>query len=102
MSRVTWVGTGIQWKLGKNTADSGSIPMARPGTLVLEALGERVFTPSRVQAMVKDLKRAIKSEDSSLQTELASMRRDYEDINRRLEHLHEGIETGLLPLDESL
>lgn len=87
---------------GAGACDSANIPMERLDTLILEALAERVFTPSRVEAIMHELKKLLEREGASEKRELSSMKGNLKEVEQSLERLYEAVEKGFLPLDISL
>jgi site-specific DNA recombinase len=87
---------------GAGACLSHNIRMEKLDRVVLDALGEKVFTPSRVRVMMKELKVAVEKKGSSISGDLTSLKRELEDTAQRLERLYEAVEKGVLPVDMSL
>jgi hypothetical protein len=87
---------------GSGACESRNIKMEKLDEVVLDALAGRVFTPGRVELMLRGVRRSVERDESSIMTEMGSLRRELEDTDRGLERLYEGVEKGLLPLDLSL
>lgn len=81
---------------------NGNVPMEKLDTLVLQAVAEQVFTPERVESMLKDLQKNLKQSRSAHDDYLKKLKKELDDIKTQTERLYEAVEKGLLPLDGTL
>ena len=91
-------------RIGKGLAycKSGSVPMEKLDGLVLDSLASKVFTPSRVQAMLRGLQQDIKAGRSSQDETLKALTKELEQISTATDRLYQAVEQGVLELNDSL
>ena len=70
--------------------------------LILEAVANRVFTPERVEVMMKELQHNLKHSGADHDEKLKILTKELDAIKQQQERLYEAVEKGLLPLDGSL
>lgn len=87
---------------GGSNCTNGNVPMEKLDTLVLKAVAEQVFTPERVESMLKDLQKNLKQSRSAHDEHLKKLKKELDDIKTQTERLYEAVEKGLLPLDGTL
>ena len=76
--------------------------MKKLDTLILQAVAEQIFTPERVEGMLKDLQRNLKQSRSEHDEQLKKLKKELDDIKVQTDRLYEAVEKGLLPLDGTL
>ncbi len=94
-SRINNLATG-------SNCQSNNIPMYKLDGLVLEAIAERVFTPERVEIMMKELQSNLKNSRTENDEQLRNLSKEMDAINKQTDRLYEAVEKGLLPLDATL
>ncbi|MDP1716636.1 MAG: recombinase family protein [Burkholderiales bacterium] len=92
----TRIGKGITYCKG------GNVPMEKLDGLVLASLADKVFTPSRTQAMLRGLQRDIKASRTSQDEALKTLTKELDQIGKGTERLYEAVEQGVLELNDSL
>ena len=85
-----------------SSCTNSNVPMEKLDTLVLQAVADRIFTPKRVEDMVKELQRNLKQSKSVQDEQLKCLKKELETIKIQTDRLYEAVEKGLLPLDGSL
>ena len=81
---------------------SGNVPMEKLDGLVLASLADKVFTPSRIQAMLQGLQRDIKASRTGQDEALRTLTKELDQIGKATERLYEAVEQGVLELNDSL
>jgi hypothetical protein len=92
----TRIGKGIDY------CESDNLPMQKLDTLVLNSLADRVFTAARVRLMLEALARQAKDSGTQQQRQLETLNRELVAVTLGMERLYEGIEQGVLKLDDTL
>ena len=92
----TRIGKGIDY------CQSENLPMQKLDALVLNSLADRVFTAARVRLMLEALARHAKESGKQQQRQLATLNQELAAVTRGMERLYEGIEKGVLKLDDTL
>src|SRR5690348_6250895 len=92
----TRIGKGIDYCTSKN------LPMQKLDAMVLNSLADRVFTAARVRLMLEALARQAKDSGREQQRQLETLNRELAAVTRGMKRLYEGIETGVLKLDDTL
>src|SRR4030042_6491669 len=87
---------GIKECLSKN------IPMKKLDQIILDSLSEKIFTPNRVESILRILKAKRKSSKISYDDKLNLFNKEIEEVNKKSKRLLEAVENGFLPMDESL
>lgn len=88
--------------VGVKACDNRNVPMERLDDLILQTVAERIFTPERVTAMMKDLRDRLKKARSQESDKIRELSRELEEITQRTERLYEAVEKGFLPMDATL
>ncbi|MGB8436612.1 MAG: recombinase family protein [Burkholderiales bacterium] len=91
-------------RLNKNVAgcDSLNLPRDKADRLVLEALAERVFTPSRVGLMLRELHRRQRAARTVENARVLKLRKELDRATEACNRLLDAVERGALPMDELL
>ena len=92
----TRIGKGIDY------CESDNLPMQKLDALVLNSLADRVFTAARVRLMLEALARQSKESGKAQQRQLATLKRELAAVTSGMERLYEGIEKGVIKLDDTL
>jgi hypothetical protein len=92
----TRIGKGIDY------CKSDNLPMQKLDAMVLNSLADRVFTAARVRLMLESLARQAKDSGKQQQRQLEALNRELAAVTRGMERLYEGIEQGVLKLDDTL
>ena len=87
---------------GNAYCDSPNIPMEKLDTLVLQRLAERVFTPKRIQLILKKLKADMKKSRNDEGSALLELQRELRALEAKVNVLYEAVEARVLPLDDDL
>ncbi len=87
---------------GKDTCASENLPTELVDRLVLTSLADKVFTPSRVQAMLEGLRKRLRRSQTDHEGKLKQLTKEVENLQHRSNQLYEAVEKGLLPMDETL
>jgi site-specific DNA recombinase len=86
---------------GNHACTSRNLPMEKLDSLVLEQLAGRVFAPERLQLLMAELRKRIKSSKDDRQDRVNEVGRQIKKIEERQQRLLEAIETGIIDLDET-
>jgi len=86
---------------GNHACTSGNLPMEKLDSLVLEQLAEKVFAPERLQVMMTELRKRIKSSKDDQQERINEINRQVKKTEERQSRLLDAIETGTIELDET-
>lgn len=92
----TRIGKGIDY------CESGNVPMQKLDDLVLNSLADRVFTAARVKLMLESLARSAKESHRQQYRQIEVLKRELAAITGGMGRLYEGIETGVIKLDDVL
>src|SRR5438132_5925165 len=92
----TRIGKGIDYCKSEN------LPMQKLDTMVLNSLADRVFTAARVRLMLESLARQAKDSGKQQQRQLETLNRELAAVTLGMERLYEGVEQGVLKLDDTL
>jgi hypothetical protein len=76
--------------------------MQKLDVMVLNSLADRVFTAARVRLMLESLARQAKDSGKQQQRQLETLNRELAAVQRGMERHYEGIEQGVLKLDDTL
>jgi site-specific DNA recombinase len=87
---------------GKNKCGNGIIRMEKLDGLVLKTVSEKVFTPSRVEIMMKALKERLSTDRTSYDRKLKTLNHELKEIELKTQRLYEAVENGFLPMDITL
>ncbi len=85
-----------------SNCQSNNIPMEKLDGLILETVANRVFTPERVEIMMKELQQNLKNSRSDHDEQLKKLTKELDAIKLQQDRLYEAVEKGLLPLDVTL
>ena len=86
---------------GNHACTSGNLPMEKLNELVLAQLADKVFAPERLQSMMTELRKRIKSSKNGQQERINELNRQIKKTEERQSRLFEAIETGTIELDET-
>lgn len=86
---------------GNHACTSRNLPMEKLDSLVLEQLAEKVFAPERLQSLMAELRKRIKSSKDDRQERINEVGRQIKKVEERQQRLLEAIETGIIDLDET-
>ena len=92
----TRIGKGIDY------CKSGNVPMQKLDELVLNSLADRVFTAARVKLMLESLARSAKESHRQQHRQVEVLKRELTAVTGGMERLYEGIESGVIKLDDVL
>ncbi len=87
---------------GKHLCNTPNIPMTPFDDQIRTHLADKVFTPNRVRNMLELLKKNFKHVHTHEQAKIGSLQRQLKTTEAGITRLYEGIEQGVLDLDESL
>lgn len=85
---------------GNHACSSSNIPMEKINALVLNHLADKVFTSERLQAMMTELRKRLKSGKDTQQERINQLTRQLKQTEERQHRLLDAIETGTVELDE--
>jgi site-specific DNA recombinase len=78
------------------------IPMKRLDHLVLKTMSEKIFTPARVEDMMKQLQARLKKGQASTGNQLKALTKELNNMDQKLQRLYDAYENGFLPMDITL
>ena len=87
---------------GNYACTSGNLPMEKTDQAVLNKLADQVFAPERVQNMMVELRKRLKTSKDTQQEHINQLNRQLKQTEERQHRLYEAIETGIIDLDETL
>ena len=87
---------------GNAQCPSCNIPMEKLDELVLEHMASRVFASRRLQLMLTEARRSIRIRTAVDRQKIATLQVELRKADDRLSKIYEAVETGVLPLDETL
>jgi site-specific DNA recombinase len=79
-----------------------NVPMEKLDELVLEQLANRVFAPQRLQLILTEARKGIRARTAVDRKKIAILQGELRKADERLSRIYEAVETGILPLDETL
>ncbi len=85
---------------GNHACTSANLPMEKIDALVLNQLADKVFTPERLQAMMTELRKRMKSGKDTQQERISQLNKQLKQTEERQHRLLDAIETGTIELDE--
>ncbi len=85
-----------------SSCTNGNVPMEKLDTLILQAVANRVFTPERVEVMMKELQKNLKHSRTEHAEQLKELTKELDALKGQTDRLYEAVEKGLLPLDGTL
>jgi site-specific DNA recombinase len=91
-------------RIGKhiNTCCTPTLSMEKTDALVLANFAEKILTPDRMAAMLKELKTQLRHAQTKNEDTLSPLRKELADLETATNRLFEAVEKGLLPMDEML
>ena len=87
---------------GNGACDSANIPMHKLDELVLKALADRVFTPTRLKSMIAGAQKQLRGAHSDHDAKLKVLTKELNQLKSGSDRLFEAVESGFLPLDTAL
>ena len=87
---------------GNKDCSSDSLPMEKLDKLVLQALADKVFSPSRVKTMLKEMQQRLKRSHTCQGDRLRPLNKELNSLQIASDRLYEAVEKGLLPMDSTL
>ena len=87
---------------GKDTCTSDNLPTEQVDRLVLSSLADRVFTVSRVRAMLDTLRTRLGASRATQDGKLKQLTKELDRVQQSSQKLYEAVEKGLLPMDSTL
>ncbi len=87
---------------GNNACNSKNLPMEKIDRLILETISNKIFTPGRVEMMLKDLHSNSKKANSQQDESLRLLKKELNATEKATARLYEAFEQGLLPMDNTL
>ncbi len=79
-----------------------AIPTEKLDNLVLTALADKVLTPERLKAMLKELQAQLEASRGKQGSAVQAMQRELNELETGLNRLYEAVERGLIPMDDML
>ncbi len=86
---------------GNHACTSGNLPMETLDSLVLNQLAEKVFAKDRLQTLMSELRKRMKSSKDDQQERINEINRQIKMVEERQARLLDAIETGTIELDET-
>ncbi len=81
---------------------NNNIPMEKLDSLVLETISNKVFTPKRLEIMLKELRQNLNHSDTDYDEKLRKLNKELDAIKQQTDRLYEAVEKEFLPLDATL
>jgi site-specific DNA recombinase len=85
-----------------NPCQNSIVAMEKLDGLILQTVAERVFTPERVELMMKELQINLKHAHADQNEQIGQLTKEIDDIKQQANKLYEAVEKGFLPLNASL
>lgn len=85
---------------GNHACTSANLPMEKTDELVLNQLADKVLAPDRLQTMMAELRKRMKSSKDNQQERINQLNRQLRQIEEGQHRLLEAIEKGIIELDE--
>jgi site-specific DNA recombinase len=86
---------------GNHACTSRNLPMEKLDGLVLEQLVAKVFAPERLQKLMAELRKRIRSSRGDQQERINEINRQIRQVEKKQENLLNAIESGTIELDET-
>jgi site-specific DNA recombinase len=86
---------------GNHACQSRNLPMEKLDGLVLEQLAAKVFAPERLQKLMAELRKRIRSSRGDQQERINEINRQIRQVEKKQENLLNAIESGTIELDET-
>ena len=87
--------------IGNHSCTSHNLPMEKIDDLVLQRLADTIFAPDRLQDLMAELRKRVRSSKESQQERINELNRQIRQIEERQQRLLDAIETGFIELDET-
>ena len=87
---------------GNHACASRNLPMERLDDLVLNSMADKIFAPERLQAMVSELRKRIRSSKDVQQDRINEINRQIKQVEKKQENLLNAIENGTIEHDETI
>ncbi len=87
---------------GNHACDSKNLPMGRLDDLVLNSMADKIFAPERLQIMVAELRKRIRSSKDNQQDRINEINRQIKQVEKKQENLLNAIENGTIEHDETI
>jgi site-specific DNA recombinase len=87
---------------GNAQCPSRNVPLPLLDELVLSQLEDKVFTPTRLQEILTEARRLLRDRTAADRQKLVRLKLELRRSDERLQRLYEAVETGALPLDDTL
>lgn len=81
---------------------NSNVPMEKLDSLVLGTVAERIFTPERVELMMKELQDGLKHAQADQHEQIRLLTKELEDVKQQTDKLYDAVGKGYLPLNNSL
>jgi len=86
---------------GNHACSSLNLPMEKLDGLVLEQLAEKVFAKERLQTLMAELRKRIRSSKDDQQERINEINRQIKQVEKKQDNLLNAIESGTIELDEA-
>ncbi|MGO9445748.1 MAG: recombinase family protein [Thiobacillaceae bacterium] len=86
---------------GNHACSSRNLPMDTLDTLILYQLADKVLAPERLQFLMAELRKRIRSSKDTRQDRINELNRQIKQVEERQQRLLDAIETGVIELDET-
>ncbi|RLL49113.1 recombinase family protein, partial [Mariprofundus sp. EBB-1] len=87
---------------GNAHCSSKNIPMDKLDEIVLGRLVKCVFTPERINIIADNLRSSSKKSNEQTDQQLQLFQQELKAIDAKMDRLYEAVESGFLPMDETL
>ena len=88
--------------IGVSRCNARNLSRESTEEIVLTTLADKVFTPSRVEIMLRELRTRQRAARTAEDARSAHLTRELKEIDTGIARLYEAVEKGLLPLDATL
>jgi DNA invertase Pin-like site-specific DNA recombinase len=85
-----------------NHCQNSNVAMEKLDGLILRTVAERIFTPERVELMMKELQVNLKHAHADQTEQIKQLSKELDDSKLQSDRLYEAVEKGFLPLNISL
>lgn len=100
--RYRYYACGRKADKGKTACKGRTIPEATLDDLVLGAFEDRILQPDRLKVVLGGLMARASQNRETHQLKLKELRTERREVEKKIERLYEGIESGMIDLDGSL
>ncbi len=87
---------------GVNRCTGRNLSRETTEQIVLTTLADKVFTPTRVEIMLRELRKRQRAARGTEDARLQELTRELKEVDAGIARLYEAVEKGLLPLDTTL